>query len=543
MTEPAQPQGLVKASSLLPEGFDLERTIRDVAQLQIAAQQIAANVALEIRKAPRRSLESGPGAAGPPRSFFLDPFDVMQALGWKERRSGITYDMIKQVEANLAIVRAIINTRAAQISAFAEPYDETNSLGFVIRHKDRHRQMTAAETRRAREIERFLLNCGRREPNPYSPTKRRPLSEFMIAAVRETYLWDAVCTEVVPDVSGGVYEFYLVDGSTIRIALDERAYVDPFSKRQHTVSQALFDGAPYDRISSDGLPTKYVQVLHQQVRRAYSDEQLYFLVRNPQADVYAAGYGVSEIQQCITIITALLDTEKYQRAVFQNGALPKGMLNLKGTDWTPDMLEGMRRQWEAQLKGPHNAHKVPVIQFDGDLQWIDLQPRAKDLEYGKWHELLISICAGVFLIDPEEISIPIHGGVSQTPLFEASAEWKLKASRDRGLKPLLRFFAGVLQKIVDRIDDHFSIRFVGLDEPSEKEKHDRRVQELATFKSLNETREAAGLPRYQHAIADLPMNPTLFQGMRIMTDIEAMQRGNQSAPPSREPEGIGAEES
>jgi hypothetical protein len=199
---------------------------------------------------------------------------------------------------------------------------------------------------------------------------------------------------------------------------------------------------------------------------------------------------------------------------------------------TPDQLEGFRRQWRANLEGVDNAWRTPILQSEQGVDWVDLNPTNKDMEYGSWLEYLIKITCGVFLIDPAEINFDLKGGVSQTPLFESSQEWKLKASRDRGLKPLLRFLAKLInENIISQIDDRYVFDFAGLEELTEQEKHTLRTEQVASYLTLNEVRRSDDLPDLEHG--DMPMNPTYLQAIQMKQQAEQaeqqMEQQNQQA--------------
>ena len=51
-------------------------------------------------------------------------------------------------------------------------------------------------------------------------------------------------------------------------------------------------------------------------------------------------------------------------------------LNMKGDNFTQEMLEGFRRQWLAQVSGVENAWKTPILQSEG-LEWVDLAKTIK----------------------------------------------------------------------------------------------------------------------------------------------------------------------
>jgi hypothetical protein len=281
---------------------------------------------------------------------------------------------------------------------------------------------------------------------------------------------------------------------------------------QSITPNAMFSGAgPYRTLQIknpelEDVPS-YIQMVNGIVRNTYTRSELAFGVRNPRSDIYIQGYGYSELEQLITIITAHLFAEEYNRRFFMQGSAPKGILNFKGDNLTPDQLEAFKRQWRANLEGVENSWRTPIMQAEQGVDWIDLHPSNQEMEYSMWIEYLIKITCAVFLIDPAELNFDMHGGVQQTPLFESSQEWKLKASRDRGLKPMLRFIAKMINdQIVHKLDDHFTFDFLGLDELTEQEKLEVNKEKLASYMTLNEIRRADDLPDVEHG--DIVMNPT-----------------------------------
>ena len=525
-------------------GVDFNRIIELVAHAQMATSHLPAMAAEHVRKS-WRTMERTTAERGP-RAWFLDPFDTSMMMGWKERRSGFAFDMLKEVERQLPLLRAIINVRTAQVSAFCEPYDETNNLGFKITPKNREKKMSVAARTRAHEISEFIVNCGQPRKNPNSVIQRDRMESFMRKIVRDTLLFDAVAVEVVPDEDGIPYEFYAVDGTTIRFApsYESQSLLDPGTSWAAQLAEAQYDDLAYDPVTSDGTPVRYLQVINNGIVSAFTNAELLYEVRNPRSDIYVGGYGWSEVEQAIQVITTLIDTQKYQANLFKNGTMPRGLLNLKGTEWTPEQLEGLKRSWSQQLQGANNSHRMPIMQFDGDLQFVNLQHSNKDMEFSKYSEFLFSLLCGVFLCDPQEVARVINTGGEQSQLFTPSGnEAKTRAARDRGLKPLLRFLAGVFQKIVDRIDDSMQFRFVGLDEPTEQEKHSRVMEELASFRTLDDVRRVKGLDDYYDPeVGRMIMSPTVLQAHKLVLEQKAMeQQAKQPAPKVAPQQGVSSE--
>lgn len=524
-------------------GVDFTEIVKAVVHAQAATSTILPQVRDEIAKGWRQLPNTDPDRA--PKSWFADPLSLQYSLGYKDRRYSVTFDTLKRIAAQLSVISAIINTRSAQVAAFTQPYRWTKSLGFIIKHKDPDHKTTPAEVAFIKELEQFVLNCGRAEPNPYSTVQRDDFDAFIRKIVRDSLTYDQCAAEVVYDRAGLPYEFYAVDATTIRYASDDRyvginaSYTDRegFVPSVPSRTGGLHEGRSYGFQTSMGQSIRFMQIVNGQIQNVYGDKDLAFGIRNPRTDIYIQGYGYGELEQLITIVTAHLNAESYNSKFFTQGSTPKGILNLKGDNWTPEQLEMFKRQWAANVAGVENSWRTPILQSEG-LEWVELAKSNQEMEFGRWMEYLLKIGCAVYLIDPAEINFDLHGGVQQTPLFESSQEWKLKASRDRGLKPLLRFLAKLINKnIIDRIDDHFTLEFAGLDEMSEQEKHEMLVEQIASYMTLNEARRTLDLPDLPGG--DMPMNPTYMQALTTQQQMEmtAQQGAEGGAPqdPNAEP--------
>lgn len=478
------------------------------------------------------------------RSLVFDPLSIQFAMGYKDRRHSLTFDTLKRIPQQLAVIAAIIQTRCNQVASFAVPYRLTKSLGFVIKHKNPARLTTKGEREFIQSLEQFIYNCGADKPNPHSPIARDDFETFLKKIVRDSLMYDQACIEIVPNRSGLPYEFLAVDASTIRIAA-ANLDLDYSTAVRHATHAQMGNGSPFinPTFQNMGLPYQtlkvrnpelhsvpaFVQVVNGQIRNTYTRDELAFGVRNPRTDIYVQGYGYSELEQLITIITAHLFAEEYNRRFFMQGSAPKGILNFKGDNFTGDQLEALKRQWRANVEGVENAWRTPIFQAENGVEWIQLHQSNQEMEYSMWMEYLLKITCAVYLIDPAELNFDMHGGVQQTPLFESSQEWKLKASRDRGLKPMLRFVAKLInENIVSKIDDHFMFDFMGLDELTEQEKHELRKEQVSTYMTLNEIRRAEDLPDVPDG--DLILNPTYTTAQQQRRTLEMQQKAAQQQP-------------
>jgi len=458
------------------------------------------------------------------KSYFDDPFAPMSAMGYQARPYLVPFDTLKKVPQQLSIIASIIQTRTNQIASFSVPYRNSKSIGYEIKHKNPGRLTTKGERDFILELEKFVFNCGQPNPNPFAQHPRDGFDHFLKKVVRDTLMYDQVCFEVVPDRRGLPYEFMAVDASTIRIAapntLDTYKYNGNSALDKNTFESM---GDPSEFGSGK---FNYVQLIQGQIRNLYTRNELAFGVRNPRTDINVYGYGYSELEQLTRTITAAIYAEEFNIRNFSQGSSPKGILSFKGDAMDNDMLEDFKRKWNQNVEGVHNAWKTPIIQSETGIEWTDLHPNNRDMEYNSWLEYLIKLICGVFLIDPAEVNFDLHGGVQQTPLFESSQEWKLKASRDRGLKPLLKFLAKMVnENVVQKIDDNFVFDFVGLDELTEQEKHELRKEQVASYMTLNEIRRAEDLPDIEDG--DRVLNPTYLQAVQL--EQQAKQQEEQMA--------------
>jgi hypothetical protein len=236
---------------------------------------------------------------------------------------------------------------------------------------------------------------------------------------------------------------------------------------------------------------KYVQILDGKVVTTYTEEEIGFGVRNARTNIKQNGYGVSELEILVNTVTAHLWAEEYNRRGFSQGSAPKGIIHFEG-NVPQDQLAAFRRQWHAQVMGVFNSWRTPVISAPAKLNYTNLQQSNKQMEFSNWIDYLIKIICAVYLIDPAEIGFDMRGGAQSTqpPVFETHQEAKQKMSRDRGLRPLLKFIQTELNKnIIFRMDDgKFELEFVGLDAKTEEQLLEMRLKEIQNFKTIDEVR-------------------------------------------------------
>lgn len=413
------------------------------------------------------------------KAYQEPPIQLMEALGYKDKPASLTYDMLYAMSTKNSVVGAVINTRINQVSTFTKPCRyATDNLGYQIRLRDPKAKPTDEQNETILAIEHFIENCGYKKDND-----RDDFDTFIRKVVRDSLVYDQMTFEIIRDRRGLPAEFLATDASTIRSASNNFSY-EPYM------------GGREPRKNED---VKFVQVIDGQVVAWFTSKELAFGVRNPRTSIYLQPYGFSELEQLITQITSHLYAEEYNSKFFSQGGTTKGIINLKQDPngvMNAEQLESFKRQWRSQVSGLTGAWKTPVLQVPNGIEYINVSQSNREMEFEKWMNYLINIVCAVYQIDPAEVNFPNNGGAAGNggSVFESSNESKIKNSKDKGLRPLLRFIESIINKyIVSEFSGEYVFNFVGIDDKSEEEQLDIDSKAVKAYKTVNEVRTERGL--------------------------------------------------
>lgn len=417
-----------------------------------------------------------------PKTMLIDPLSINTGLGYQDKPLRWSLTMLRNM-GKVPVVKAVIGTRIDQVCNFAQPQEDKYSTGFLIRPKkkvmgsDGEEKLSLDQQKRIEELTEFILNCGTDEVDKY---RHDTFENFIKKLVKDCLELDQGCFDLTNTMAGDLFSFQAMDGATVRIA-------DTFFKQ--------YDDAYRERHKSEyvnGYLPYYVQIYMNRIVNHYLPWEMAMCIRNPQTDIYANGYGRSELEDLIQTVTNILNADQYNANYFKIGSNPKGILRVTGNVNTT-RLEEFRQQWQAQMAGVRNAHKLPIIEAD-KMDFINTQTSNKDMEYARYYEFLIKITCAVYRIDPAEINFPLSGGSEQKAMFEGSNEARIKHSRDKGLKPLLRFIQSKINKhIMSRLDEEYEFKFVGLEIEDANLDLQENVQKVQNFMTVNEVRRKYGL--------------------------------------------------
>lgn len=375
------------------------------------------------------------------KSILLDS-SYLSNMDRYEKPSAISWEMLRAV-SRIPIIKAIIETRVEQVSNFLQIPEDKYSTGFIIRKKRTGSKIGEEKTTKEEEKEidtiiEFLLKKGFGDGH-YTDS----FYTFTRKLIFDSLVFDQMTCEKLWTRASELTKLIPVDGSTIRLANEEE-----MRKRAKAIR---------------GQYPKFVQVVNGVSVAEFYPFELAVGIRNVSTDIRRFGYGRSELEDLVQTITNILNAEMYNANYFRIGSNPKGIIRVSG-NVNQARIEELKATWQAEVSGVMNAHKTPVLEAD-KIDFINTQSSNKDMEYSKYYEFLIKLTCAVYKIDPSEIGFTLNGSADVKPMFEGNNESRIKYSRDKGLKPLLRFYQSFLNThiISEMFDGKYELRFVGID--------------------------------------------------------------------------------
>lgn len=395
------------------------------------------------------------------QSIFFDPNDFTgNGKGFKDSKGILSFETLRRM-GDIYIIRAIVNTRIEQIQNFLHFSEDEQKEGFTIRRKrglfkddDSKKELTNQDKKIIENIVKFLEKGGWTEK--WDNTDN--LQTFVRKIAFDSLTLDQLAFEIVRNRGWELQKFRAVDASLIRF-LDS---VDP--RQKESLEDYRFKGylPRFCMVWED-------QILKNPITREpilYYPWELGFGIRNKSSNIRKNGYGTSELETLVEIITWILWGMQYNGNFFSQGSQPKGFINVKNSNISNSTLNEFRQAWTQTMRGVQNSHRVPVINGI-DLEWIDLQKNNRDMEFNDWLKFLIIIGCAVYRMDPSELGFQFK---DQAQIFgQDGQKARLQHSREKGLKPILIFLENIITEyLVSELDENFEFAFTGIEVEDEE---------------------------------------------------------------------------
>lgn len=390
------------------------------------------------------------------KSILWNPSEIgFNGKGYRDPNNGIAFGTLNRM-GDIFIIKAIINTRIEQVQNFLKYSVDDQKPGYQIRYKrslglegSDEKELSAKDKKIVDYIVRFLEEGGENDKWECEDN----FQEFTRKVLRDSLVLDQMTFELVRARNMNLKKYRAVDAALIRqLDTNEPRYRQMFENfRWH------------------GYLPRYAMVWDGQIiRHPVSDEYVVFYpwelgygIRNKTTNVLRNGYGCSELETLIEIVTWILWGMQYNGNFFKQGSQPKGFINVKNGNVDQGTLNEFRQDWKQTMSTVYNSHKIPVIQGI-DLEWIDLQQTNRDMEFTEWIKFLLVIACAVYRMDPSELGFQFQDAAR---IFgQEGQKERLDHSKQKGLTPLLVFYQNILNKyIISEIDDRLELVFTGIE--------------------------------------------------------------------------------
>jgi len=410
------------------------------------------------------------------KSILWNPSEIgFTGKGYRDPNNGVTFNTLNRM-GDIFIIKAVINTRIEQVQNFLKYSNDDQKPGYKIRYKqtpgveadvNTKKEMSKEDMRKVEYIVKFLEDGGENDKWECEDN----FQEFTRKVLNDSLRLDQLCFEVVRARNFEVKKYRAVDGALIR-QLDTN---DPRYSQM------------FEQFRWHGYLPRYAMVWDGQIIRhpvtneyvAFYPWELGYGIRNKTSNVLRNGYGCSELETLMEIVTWVLWGMQYNGNFFKQGSQPKGFINVKNQNIDGGTLNEFRQEWKQTMSTVYNSHKIPVIQGI-DLEWIDLQQTNRDMEFTEWIKFLMVLVCAVYRMDPSELGFQFQ---------DAARVWgpegqreRLDHSKQKGLTPLLIFYQNILNKyIISEIDDRLELVFTGIE-----------IKDEATQVDLDKKKSEAG---------------------------------------------------
>jgi PBSX family phage portal protein len=261
-------------------------------------------------------------------------------------------------------------------------------------------------------------------------------------------------------------------------------------------------------------------------------------------------YGVPDIIAAMTSLQGDQMAARYNIDYFENKAVPRYIITVKGAKLTPEAEDKLFRFFQTGLKG--QSHRTLYIPLPGDSEGskieFEMHPVENGVQEASFNEYRLRNRDDILMA--HQVPLSKLGGVDAGSL--AAAMVQDRTFRDQVAKPLQEYVEKAVNKLIKEKTDIIQLRFkqVSLtDEIAESQILERYVKNKILVP--NEAREKIGMPQIDGG--DVPLELTARQATDARANLaqnrsrDTQRSNNQSDGPGavsgRNPKGEGSKTS
>jgi hypothetical protein len=438
----------------------------------------------------------------PPRSHNVD----MNTSAWSSQVQGVIDQGIYtphglnkhylQTLSKTIHVASIINMRVVQVDDFTKPQIEPTDIGWRLGLRNRFAIPTAKDRRDMMDAAAFI----ERGAGPYMPGG---MSTLMKIWARDTLTYDLIVGEPVFEVgaTGRKKPFAIVPADPKTIV---RMYDDELLKH----GRADFTSG-------------YAQIVDGRLVQLFEPDEFIYAIRRPRSDIRTAGQGYPELEELHNTIVSLVNATLSNQQKIVAGSHAEAALVLEAS-WKPERFAAWKAEVFANQSGPLNNRRMLISQLNPaqqeKLSVLNFGRSNTEMEFTQWITWLTGAMCSMFGVTQSEMDFLAWTQNSQRAPDNVSPLERMIASKERGLRSILRTIQSIYDEIVSRYWPRLCFQFGGFDIGSEKDKHEMDMQSVTTWDTPNEIRIKRNKPPLNNPIADLPLNALFVPLMQRQLD-------------------------
>ena len=434
-------------------------------------------------------------------SVFLDPNVINWmirggARGVRERLLKVDYSVLRNIVDKVPLLNAIIKCRINQVKTFSRYISEEKARdgekGFrLIAVEEEGGDQKSPE---ALAVAKFIKQTG----YSYSTSREDDFPDYLEMMVREVGTIDQIATEIQYNLKGEPAAFWLLDGSTIKRTTPD------YPKKN----------------------VAFIQVVDDVIHEEYNHNNLVFDYKNKRADIRFRGYGYSDTEMAIDIITTLLFGYNHLRDQFIRDKVPRGFISVMG-DIDQKGITAIQQYWYSAMSGAGGQWAIPILPSGKEGVGLDFKAIGqsnKDMEYHRLMMFISSLLAAVFSIDLAELGIRADDAQSQHLFAASDLGPRIQASMDRGLDSLLMFLSQHMNKVLRKVTPRWEFVFTGQNVEDELRKAQIMKARLEVDMTINDYLKKQGRPTLDREYADEVLNQGAIQLLLAEKNREAQEK-------------------
>jgi hypothetical protein len=333
-------------------------------------------------------------------------------------------------------------------------------------------------------------------------------SEWLGAILEDQLVIDAVALYPHMQLNGDLHSLELLDATTIKPLLDSRGATPqpPYAAFQQILwgfPRGEFEASPSGEVDAEFTSAIYGNL--KGLPGAAKTDALIYKVRNRRS---RGPYGFSCVEQALADIDLWLKRFDWLRSEYTAGVAPEMLVGVD-SNMTPEQLREYEAVFNDDLSGRnaerHRARFLPA-------GFTATYPDSHDTKYTSDFDLhLIRLICAAFEVLPTSLGFtPNHGSgaIGGRGLQQGEQDTQLR----RGTKPTAAWLTDLINEVSTYylgMPPEVTFQFHGLDDDDEtKEAALLEGYVNNAMYTLNETRDALNLPRYEFPEADEPFLAT-----------------------------------